>query len=449
MTVVDVTVPSLGIAMTEAVIAEYLVQVGDTVSAGQDLVLIETDKAMSALPSPVEGSVTRLIAVEGDEVPVGGLILQITTVTEPGEGATADSIEKSVESRPGASTQSEGPAVTVDVVVPSSGIALSEVYVESLHVELGSSVTAGSPIATIETDKAVLTIEAPCSGIIAAVFVGPGEECAVGRPIATIHVGERGESAEASQREATQSSPPTHRLDPTLTVPIRTDRSASSVNAVAPTPRGTLAAGFRPHTLGPRGRSRLVAEPGRSSPLPTDSSRPHAELVASDSPHEGPGPSPQLAQSLTPWVRVTYMLEIPPDLRASALPQAILSAFRQVASSEAASRHDLALMRHSDDAQQPWQVTDFVARDGAIGLAAVIDCTTIALATEVEVEFADCDVTVAVAPARTIASANSVGLSMKSVSAIKAKYRLKAGSPQLVAEIIRTIPQTIQNLGAP
>ena len=69
--------PDVGEGLTEAEIVVWKVQVGDTVTLNQPLVDIETAKATVELPSPYEGTVTKLLAEPGQVVDVGSAIIAI------------------------------------------------------------------------------------------------------------------------------------------------------------------------------------------------------------------------------------------------------------------------------------------------------------------------------------------------------------------------------------
>lgn len=56
---------------TESVIDEWLVAEGATVSAGDVLATIETDKALMQLPSPVAGTVVSLLVAASEQVSTG------------------------------------------------------------------------------------------------------------------------------------------------------------------------------------------------------------------------------------------------------------------------------------------------------------------------------------------------------------------------------------------
>jgi len=75
----EVVLPKWGTTMQEADVAEIFVAVGDTVTEGQSLLSIETDKVETEVESPYAGSVAEIAVAEGDVVPVGGVLLVIET----------------------------------------------------------------------------------------------------------------------------------------------------------------------------------------------------------------------------------------------------------------------------------------------------------------------------------------------------------------------------------
>lgn len=74
---IDVQVPQLGESVTEGTISKWLVKEGDVVAKDQPIAEIATDKADSELPAPSGGRVVKLLAKEGDVVPVRTVICQI------------------------------------------------------------------------------------------------------------------------------------------------------------------------------------------------------------------------------------------------------------------------------------------------------------------------------------------------------------------------------------
>ena len=83
--VIDVTLPQLGESVTEGTVTKWLVREGDVVTKDQPLLEVATDKADAEVPAPVGGRVVKLVAKEGDVVPVKSVLAQI----EEGAGAAA------------------------------------------------------------------------------------------------------------------------------------------------------------------------------------------------------------------------------------------------------------------------------------------------------------------------------------------------------------------------
>jgi pyruvate/2-oxoglutarate dehydrogenase complex dihydrolipoamide acyltransferase (E2) component len=65
-----ISIPKLGVSMTEGTLVEWLVADGDTVSAGDLLYRVETDKVENEIEAPVSG-VVHITGEEGETYDVG------------------------------------------------------------------------------------------------------------------------------------------------------------------------------------------------------------------------------------------------------------------------------------------------------------------------------------------------------------------------------------------
>jgi pyruvate/2-oxoglutarate dehydrogenase complex dihydrolipoamide acyltransferase (E2) component len=74
--VTPVLLPKLNFSMNDAVLAEWLVADGATVTEGQPLYALENDKATEEVESPATG-VLRIIAAKGNTYEVGVLLAEI------------------------------------------------------------------------------------------------------------------------------------------------------------------------------------------------------------------------------------------------------------------------------------------------------------------------------------------------------------------------------------
>lgn len=78
----EVKLPRLGQGMEEGKILSWLKAEGETVSKGDDLYEVETEKVNVEVESPADGTVLKLVAKEGDTIAIGSVIAWIG---EPGE----------------------------------------------------------------------------------------------------------------------------------------------------------------------------------------------------------------------------------------------------------------------------------------------------------------------------------------------------------------------------
>ena len=69
-----ITVPTLGESVTEATVSKWLKSKGDSVSADEPLVELETDKVNVEVPSPISGTLGSINVKEGETVNVGSLL---------------------------------------------------------------------------------------------------------------------------------------------------------------------------------------------------------------------------------------------------------------------------------------------------------------------------------------------------------------------------------------
>lgn len=130
---IDVTMPQLGESVSEGTITKWLVREGDIVKKDQPLLEVATDKADAEVPSPVAGRVAKLVAREGDVVPVKALLCQLD------EGVTTGA------SAPSGKTPAAAPAAAASAVAAAPASSRG-----------GSRSAAGGALATPTARKAAL-----------------------------------------------------------------------------------------------------------------------------------------------------------------------------------------------------------------------------------------------------------------------------------------------------
>src|SRR6201996_4467755 len=78
----QITMPEMGESVTEGIVLEWHVAVGDFVNEGDTIVEVSTDKVDAEVPAPASGTITQLLAEVDDEVPVGQPLAEM----EQGDG---------------------------------------------------------------------------------------------------------------------------------------------------------------------------------------------------------------------------------------------------------------------------------------------------------------------------------------------------------------------------
>jgi len=108
---IEVQMPQMGESVVEGTIAKWLVKEGDTVTEDQPLVEISTDKVDTEIPSPSAGRIVKLVAEEGQTLPVGAVIALIDK-----DGAAA---QKAQPTAPPAEAAAEAASLATTASPPS------------------------------------------------------------------------------------------------------------------------------------------------------------------------------------------------------------------------------------------------------------------------------------------------------------------------------------------
>jgi pyruvate dehydrogenase E2 component (dihydrolipoamide acetyltransferase) len=80
--VIEFKLPDLGEGLTEAEVRKWMVDEGDEIEKDQVVVEVETDKAVTEMPSPAAGTIEKIHHKEGDIVKVGETLITISDVED-------------------------------------------------------------------------------------------------------------------------------------------------------------------------------------------------------------------------------------------------------------------------------------------------------------------------------------------------------------------------------
>jgi 2-oxoglutarate decarboxylase len=217
---VDVVTPSAGESVSEGTILEWHFKVGDPIRVDETIVEISTDKVDVELPAPASGTVSEILAPEGETVTVGQVIARIVldgaAPAANGQAAAQAQASPQAEAAPEAEAppdQGSEPAPdggsteggTVDVLTPAAGESVSEGTILEWRVKPGDSIKADETIVEISTDKVDLELPSPASGTVSEILAPEGETVTVGQVIARIAVDGAAAAGAAPARSQAQA----------------------------------------------------------------------------------------------------------------------------------------------------------------------------------------------------------------------------------------------------
>jgi len=214
---IEFKLPSIGEGVTSADVAQILVQPGDSISAGQIVMELETEKAVVELPCPHAGKLESLLVKAGDSIKIGQPIMTIeangapASKPAPAPAKPAAAAPKSEAPKPAPKAapaeKSSGAAGPIEFTVPSLGEGVSQADVAELQVKVGDTLTAGQVVAELETEKAVVELPCPYAGKVTAIHVKSGDTIKIGAKFLTVEGSTPAAKSELPAAPAADSGP--------------------------------------------------------------------------------------------------------------------------------------------------------------------------------------------------------------------------------------------------
>ncbi|MCC7479747.1 2-oxo acid dehydrogenase subunit E2 [bacterium] len=134
---VEVLIPEVGDGIKTGNVLKVLVKPGDSVSEGQGLIELETDKALVEVPSTAGGVVEAVLVKPGDTVPIGSAI-----VTLKAEGAAAPA---KAETATAPAAKAEAPAAKAEPAAKASAPAAAPVGTSAPPAHTNGASIAAAP----------------------------------------------------------------------------------------------------------------------------------------------------------------------------------------------------------------------------------------------------------------------------------------------------------------
>ncbi|WP_297980966.1 dihydrolipoamide acetyltransferase family protein [uncultured Oscillibacter sp.] len=117
----EVLMPQLGLTMEEGTVSQWIKHEGDEVKTGDVILEITTDKLTNEVTSEHDGVLLKIVAQEGEDIPVKGLLAYIGQPGEAVGGASAPAAADSAASAAEAAAVAAVPAAAAVPVAAANG----------------------------------------------------------------------------------------------------------------------------------------------------------------------------------------------------------------------------------------------------------------------------------------------------------------------------------------
>lgn len=257
----SLTMPALGESVTEGTVTRWLKNEGDQVAIDEPLLEVSTDKVDTEIPSPVAGTLQKIVVGIDQTVAVGAEL----AIIADGGSAAAPVAAAPAAVAPAAPVAPVTPAPVVEtpapvaaapaavapvaaapaagagtvISMPALGESVSEGTVTRWLKSVGDSVAVDEALLEVSTDKVDTEIPSPVAGILLAIDVPIDTTVAVGARLGLI-----GALAAAPVAAAPVVTPPPVAA-PVVAAPVVTPPPAAPVVAapvVTPPPAAPVAA---------------------------------------------------------------------------------------------------------------------------------------------------------------------------------------------------------------
>ena len=218
----SVNLPALGESVTEGTVTRWLKNVGDRVEVDEPLLEVSTDKVDTEIPSPVAGTVEKILVEEDEDAEVGADLVVIgdgsgsegsdsgdsgaeapaeeqgedlasdeTVAPSTDEEAPAGESDKPADASGDAgSGASGGAAEGQEVTMPALGESVTEGTVTRWLKAVGETVEVDEPLLEVSTDKVDTEIPSPVAGTVLEIRVQEDEDAEVGSVLAIVGSGD-------------------------------------------------------------------------------------------------------------------------------------------------------------------------------------------------------------------------------------------------------------------
>ena len=200
----SVTMPALGESVSEGTVTRWLKAEGDHVNVDEPLLEVSTDKVDTEIPSPVAGTLQKIVVQIDQTVPVGAELAIIADGAVASTPAPAAPVATPVVATPVVETPAPAPVAAAPVTpppapaapaasgsgtvitMPALGESVSEGTVTRWLKNVGDTVAVDEALLEVSTDKVDTEIPSPVAGTLLAIDVAVDTTVPVGARLGLI-----------------------------------------------------------------------------------------------------------------------------------------------------------------------------------------------------------------------------------------------------------------------
>jgi 2-oxoglutarate dehydrogenase E2 component (dihydrolipoamide succinyltransferase) len=197
----SVKMPALGESVTEGTVTRWLKNEGDHINVDEPLLEVSTDKVDTEIPSPVAGTLSKILVPIDSTVAVGADLALIDDGAAPAAAAPAAAapVVQTPVAPVVAAPVAQAPAAPASgtiISMPALGESVTEGTVTRWLKNVGDSVAVDEALLEVSTDKVDTEIPSPVAGTLISIDVAVDSTVPVGARLAVI--GGAGQSAPAA-----------------------------------------------------------------------------------------------------------------------------------------------------------------------------------------------------------------------------------------------------------
>jgi 2-oxoglutarate dehydrogenase E2 component (dihydrolipoamide succinyltransferase) len=242
--------PALGESVSEGTVTRWLKSEGDHVAMDEPLLEVSTDKVDTEIPSPVAGTLQKIMVAVDQTVPVGAELAIIADGAAPAAtpAPAAPIATNPVQTPPPAAPVAATPATPATpapsntagtiITMPALGESVSEGTVTRWLKGVGDSVAVDEALLEVSTDKVDTEIPSPVAGTIISIDVPVDSTVPVGARLAVIG----GAGVAAAPAAPVQTPPPAAPVASPVASPVAVPAAVVTAAAVAPAPVAQVSA---------------------------------------------------------------------------------------------------------------------------------------------------------------------------------------------------------------